>query len=128
MSIPGYVAGASSYRTTNSYAGRVGWATREAGGIVAQVDCSDKCAAFFFGCSALCSLSSAGWGLLFCLAGCGLTLVQCQDACQEEEGGGGRAMCCPSGTSCRCGGSCMMTHGRLRCVEGMCLSPRQSCP
>jgi hypothetical protein len=44
-------------------------------------------------------------------------------------GGGGSPSCCPQGKQCKCGGRCVTANdGSVSCVDGVCLTPTQSCP
>jgi hypothetical protein len=45
-----------------------------------------------------------------------------------DGGGGGFSGCCEPGKTCECGGTCKMVNGKLKCVDGICLTKLQKCP
>lgn len=128
MNIPGYAAEASLYKTRRMYRGPTG--TFGAGAaphiITAALDCGDKCALESEVCTLACAVGSGGFGLFVCLLACGVQFADCLSNCPSNgSGGGGLHLCCPYGTTCRCGGKCVPGKG---CVGGVCLRPNQECP
>ena len=119
--IPSFTAEASLYFPRGPYRGSTGEGSVARNAILPQ-DCSGDCALTY----GLCLLGSGGNPIA--VLGCYAAFVICELNCPSPGGNGGPPGCCPVGTSCRCGGTCQMVNGRLRCVDGMCLRPGQVCP
>jgi hypothetical protein len=130
MHMPGYTAEASLYKTRRLYRGRRGtFGVNTNRSVTAALDCHDECLLKYFACEAGCLIGTSGLGLIFCIGGCAVAAAECGNQCPSDGGGGGGgSLCCPVGTSCRCGGRCVNVNGQLRCVDGMCLRPNQQCP
>jgi hypothetical protein len=124
MSLPGFTAHSSLYKSKNSYTSGVSThlALGPDAGLVPQLlDCSGKCAVAWEICNLSCTLGFLGNPI--CLGACLFQFVDCLDSC-PDGGGGGPPSCCPPGTSCRCGGRCIPGKG---CIGGTCLRPGEHC-
>ena len=122
MSTPGFAAEASLYKTRQVYRGFGPGLGRDAAlNVVPQLSCSDTCWVYY----GLCLLGSGGNPLA--AAACFAGFLFCEVTCPSGGGGGGGGgpLCCPQGTTCRCGGTCVPGKG---CVDGVCLGPHQQCP
>jgi hypothetical protein len=85
MSIPGFTAEASVYRTTESYRTIPSGSLSLTGQSIApQLDCSSKCTAEYTACLFGCALTGGA-----CVPGCFATFVACEDGCGGSGGGGG---------------------------------------
>lgn len=125
MNMPAFTAEASLYMGGGSYCGnirasRVGAATA----IVPQQDsgCTVLCADWI-GCTNTCGAWPPGFGNAQCWLDCLRPSTDCLQGCFPPP----PQQCCPFGTTCRCGGECVMVNGRLRCVGGECLRRNQVC-
>jgi len=124
MTLPGFTADASLYRTMNLYRSGISANTStgpRAGLVSPQLDCGLICFGEFLACAAGCAFLDP-----LCDAGCAITYGLCLANCPSSGGGGGGGPppCCPLGTSCRCGGRCVPGKG---CIGGACLRPGESC-
>jgi len=151
MTIPGYAAEASLYKTARFYRAYGGAASGyAAGSIVPSQVCGDDC---FAVCGVVAGGATAGCitALIAALAapppidvvlagvafgicealGVGVAAIGCALNCPSCPSGGPPPppMCCPVGRRCGCGGSCVpLAGGGYRCIGGLCLVPRQECP
>lgn len=127
MSIPGFAAEASLYKSGRAY--RCYGGANSATGVLAASLCTEACEGVVAVCEGLC-----GWWNPFCTAGCALWGLVCEGVCSQAAGGGGGGngggggggglppACCPS-TRPHCCGSC----ARGKC-NGTCIDPlRQQC-
>lgn len=147
MSIPGFNAEASLYKTNNHYQQTAGIILSDGKTTVVPQDCGVfkgiTCTIALPAAGAICAescLTSDFNGCLGCVVGAiaVLGIGGCGDCIPTDfikrllSGGGGSGgggsnppTCCPPGKSCKCGGTCVPGMG---CVGGECLGPRQSCP
>ena len=152
MSMPGFTAEASLYRTTNHYVASAAGGSAGVGaelvpqdcGLFKEIFCSVAVAACVAACGALCldggpaacaGCATIAMGGLFvtckdCLPGFIQALINIfEGGGGGGGGGGGPPQCCPPGRTCSCGGRCVrQTDGSIRCVGGLCLAPHQACP
>ena len=136
MRLPSFTGDTSLYKSRQRYGGYSGTPSGQvAPGVVASQGDPCGCDSALANCDALCALS--GGLCLFdplfcaafasCLAGCQIKWAICSAACAGNGGGGGGGggpLCCPRGTSCSCGGTCVPGKG---CVGGQCLGKGQVC-
>jgi hypothetical protein len=107
MTVPGYAAEASLYRTNRSYRGvRRGPAAAAGQTVVAQqlIACNDKCAIELGLCEFLCALSAeAPVVTVACVLSCWVLFGLCLDDCPPDTapvGGGGTPPECGVGRRC----------------------------
>jgi len=126
MDMPGFAAEASLYRSGQIYS-RYRKANYTPSGLVPALSCREACGLT----AAICGATCAWWNPI-CELGCALALGICLEQCSSDGDGGGSGggggLCCPFGSTCKCGGRCMSVNGRMSCVDGTCLRPNQSCP
>jgi len=151
MTMPGFRAETSLYRTGSFYRGFNGAAGGQpAPAIIPSAVCGNDC-------FALCGLAAGGAtagcitaliaaitapppvdvvlaGVAFgvCEAlGVGIAAIQCALNCPSCPTGPPPPPfrgCCPSGRSCSCGGRCVkQPDGAISCVGGTCLGPHEQC-
>jgi hypothetical protein len=135
MNMPRFAAEASLYKTTRWYSGYSGIAGLNTASAVVAADANSDCIGICLlaaeGAAVACAWS--GPGIYACLLADVLATWACVNGCPPPSNGGGGGggppppLCCPPGTQCKCGGKCVMVGGRLTCVDGECLGPRQQC-
>ena len=157
MNLPNFNADASLYRSTTPYVSNYGGTfigktaatvTPQGCGLLSGILCGAAVGTVGVVCAASCLAGAAagpGGGIpcYACVVGLlGATYGFCKDCLPAwiraviggidggggSSGGGGVPTCCPQGTTCGCGGKCQTVNGRLQCVGGTCLGPKQSCP
>jgi len=143
MSVPGFAAEASLYRSRRVYSGYVGAERSDGTSIepsIAQLcgtQCYEAClglvgATQCLACWAAAETCSGFWcwfAYAACLLVCGGQTVDCLLNCPEcgGSGSGGPPECCGEGRTCSCGGRCVPFEGGYRCVGGTCLGPHERC-
>jgi hypothetical protein len=159
MNMPGFSAETSVYRTTNRYRSAVSASFATDGempvtpqdcGIIKGIVCGTAIGIGTTVCTASClAAANAGplggypcwlcWtgflgaiglgGCLDCIPQWMLDIIHAFENAGGGGGGGGVSLCCPVGSTCKCGGRCVtMPDGSMACVGGTCLKPLQSCP
>jgi hypothetical protein len=149
MTIPGYVAEVSLYKTTRIYHAHAGTAgDYAAGSIVPSQICGDACdeaCGFVAGAASGVCLASlltalaapppidaALLAVAFAAcetAGVGAAAIGCVLNCPSCPSAPPGPECCLPGKKCSCGGRCVaQPGGGSLCVGGLCLDPRQVCP
>ena len=141
MDMPGFTAETSLYQTNNHYRSAGRSFLSNGNTTVTPQDCGITSGKFWgclgwigiggIVCSGVCAL-----GPLAC-AGCwtgiagGAKYLECyeclpewaRDAIEGDGDGDGDPSCCPPGTTCRCGGHCI-----VGLCTGVCLPPGAPCP
>jgi hypothetical protein len=122
MTLPGYAADASLYRTSRSYRGSSGGSARLAGPAVVaqQLDCHTSCALRWELCNLGCAVGT-GPLVLLCLAACGASFGLCLNACPPTGGGGGGPT-----PECGIGRRCCERDETGRCT--LCVPNNAVCP
>ncbi len=122
MKLPLFNAEASLYTTRSSYrsGGKAYGATQNT--VLAQLSsCAADCLLTYGECLGENAPNPIALGL------CYVVFLICVANCPDDTPGGpGPVTCCPQGTTCECGGTCIT--GKKGCVGGKCLGPHQSCP
>jgi hypothetical protein len=143
MTLPGYAAEASLYKTAQLYRGYYsGVSSIDAGAsVIPQLDCSDYCVLDDALCIAAATTAATvtaaatggvlapvdAWGYVIALALCQANLVSCNSQCPPSGGGGGggggggSTGGCPPGYKC-CGGY----DNKGKCTEG-CIPSTAQC-
>jgi len=146
MNLPGFIAEASVYDTANYYRGGPAAAgdaedvIPQGCGFVEGIVCALVIPATVLFCTGTC-VESGGLACAACVTtAMGALYSACKDCLPawiqailggnggSGGGGGGGNLCCRIGTQCKCGGTCQMVNGHMRCVGGVCLEPNQHCP
>ena len=155
MNLPNFNADASLYRSTNIYFSSLSASlpgnvsptiTPQSCGVLSGTLCAAAVGTVGVVCAASCLAGAAAGPLggipcYGCVVGVlGAAYGFCKDCLPGwiraiignngggSTGGGGVPPCCPLGTTCKCGGTCQTVNGKLQCVGGTCLGPKQSCP
>jgi len=139
MRLPSFTGEASLYKTRHFYrTGNVITLTgrSQLGAVPQFVDDPCGCDEGNLKCLGLCTFAliagPADW--VACIIACYADWALCTANCpggSGGNGGGGPSPCCPPGTKCSCGGSCVARKGGGQmCVGGdaRCLRPGQECP
>jgi hypothetical protein len=150
MNIPGFVAEASLYKSSQAYRGYCGATSGDTAFAIVPsqicgTDCYYACAGGFFGCGIACYLSLVlgavigpaeivvfiGCLGLACGSGAALCAAQCPPCSGDGDGGGGGGgprPCCPASRPFCCG-SCVPLPGGGTSCDDACINPHtQHCP
>jgi hypothetical protein len=109
VTLPGFNAERSLYKTTTKYSYAAAFAIGAAPKVIAQqFDCSGNCALTYDLCIA------GAWGNPFALAACGTAFVICEGTCAACSPGTGAVSCVGSGPATAC------CAPNVNCCNGQC--------